>query len=682
MSAPSRPAAAPQQDALQEEEALGKAYDARLMRRLWRYVAPYRWQVVATLVLVAPMFVLELAPAWIIKSGLDSAPASAAGGLSLLLQPRFGSSKWLWLGALYLAAAALSTALQFVDTVLMSVTGQSAMRDLRRAVFHHIEQLHMGFFDRYPVGRLVTRATNDVENVAEMFSSGIVALVTDVLKMLGFAVVLFVVNPRLAGLAFLVVPLLAGCAVVFRWRIREAFRLVRVRIARINATLQETITGMKVVQLFTRETRNQRDFDALNAAHRDAWLDSIRYDAALFAAVEIANGLTVAVIVGFGASIGVTAGLLYVFIDYMRRFFMPLRDLSAKYSVMQSAMASTERIFQLLDTVPAVQDVDVPLDRAPSPPGRDDRLEHPPQASEASAQRGEAERSTSSRKPSEAHQDARQLSKPSGRRPEPLADLHRGSGVHRGAVEFQNVWFAYQGDDWVLRDVSFRVAPGERTALVGATGAGKTSVIKLLTRLYEVTRGRILLDGVDLREIPQREVRRRIAMVLQDVFLFSGTVAWNIGLGRDDLEPGAIERAARAVEAHRFLERLPQGYETQLRERGSDLSAGQRQLLSFARALAHGGDVLVLDEATSSVDPETELLVQRGLHALMERRTAIVIAHRLSTIQDVDRIHVLHRGRLVESGSHAELLARRGAYWRLYQLQFEAGSERGRAAVS
>ena len=622
MNAPAKPArpVAAQQDALHEEEALGRAYDTHLMARLWRYVAPYRWQVGLTVLLVAPMFALELAPAWIIKTGLDhvftdGASQPLAGPAARLLEPHLGLSPRGWLAALYLASMMVSAALQFLDTVLLSITGQSAMRDLRRDVFGHIQRLHLGFFDRYPVGRLVTRATNDVENVAEMFSSGIVLLVTDVMKMLGFIAVLFAVSARLAAVTFLVVPILAACAVVFRWRIREAFRQVRVRIARINASLQETVTGMKVVQLFTREERNLRDFDALNSAHRDAWLDSIRYDAALFAVVEVANGLTVAVIIGYGASL-VTAGTLFVFMDWMRRFFMPLRDLSAKYSVMQSAMASTERIFQLLDTEPAVRDT--------SRAGRD-------------------------------------------------------QAQHRGAVEFQNVWFAYQGEEWVLRDVSFRVAPGERVALVGATGAGKTSVIKLLTRLYEVTRGRVLLDGVDLREIPQRELRRRIAMVLQDVFLFSGSVASNIALGREDLEPGVVERSARAVEAHRFIERLPQGFDTELRERGSDLSAGQRQLLSFARALAHGGDVLVLDEATSSVDPETELLVQRGLHALMERRTAIVIAHRLSTIQDVDRIHVLHRGRLVESGGHAELIARRGAYWRLYRLQFEA-ADSNRAA--
>jgi ABC-type multidrug transport system fused ATPase/permease subunit len=620
-------AAVPQQDALHEEEVLGRAYDARHMARLWRWVAPYTGQVIATLALTAPLFVLELAPAWIVKTGLDRVQgrtAAANSGLAALLDPPAGVDALAWLAGLYLVAMATGAALQFVHAVLMSKTGLAAMRDLRRDVFDHIERLHLGFFDRYPVGRLVTRVTNDVENVSEMFSSGIVALVTDLLKMAGFAAVLFALEPRLAAVTFAVVPLLALCAVVFRARIREAFRQIRVRIARINATIQESVTGMKVVQLFTREERNLADFQAQNAEHRDAWLQSIRYDAALFAVVEIAGGISTAVIVAYGATMvaagAVTVGMLYVFIDWMRRFFMPLRDLSAKYSVMQSAMASCERIFQLLDTAPAIQD----------------------RASAASGPRSTAQPS--------------------------------------GEVVFDQVGFAYQGEDWVLRDLSLRVAPGERVALVGATGAGKTSVIKLLTRLYEPTRGRILLDGVDLREIPQRELRRRIAMVLQDVFLFSGTVASNIALGRPDVDRAQVERAARAVEAHRFIERLPHGYDTELRERGSDLSGGQRQLLSFARALAHGGDLLVLDEATSSVDPETEMLVQRGLHALLERRTAIVIAHRLSTIQDVDRIHVLHRGRLVESGTHEELLARRGAYWRLHQLQFEGDPSRVRAA--
>ena len=615
--------------AIHEEEALGKAYDARLFRRLWPYVRRYRGQVVLTLFLVFPMFVLELAPAWIVKTGIDRVIAPAVGGDALaraaapsaaehgtwLLRPPSGVAPLVWLAGLYLTTMMLGALLQFVHAMVMSWTGQSAMRDLRSDVFRHILRLHLGFFDRYPVGRLVTRATNDVENVAEMFSAGIVALVTDLLKMVGFAVVLFLVNARLALATFLVVPFLAAATVVFRLRVRDAFRAVRVRIARINAVLQETVTGMKVVQLFAREERNLRDFAQINAEHRDAWYNSIRYDSALFAVVEAAGGISVAVVISYGAGLvaaGVVAiGTLYVFIDWTRRFFLPLRDLSAKYSVMQSSMASCERIFQLLDTAPRIVDPVAPV--------------------------------------------------------APVRPVHGDRG---GAVEFRNVWFAYQREDWVLRDISFRVEPGERVAFVGATGAGKTSLIKLLTRLYEVSRGQVLLDDVDLRDLPQAELRRRVAMVLQDVFLFSGSVADNLRLGREDVDRATIEAAARAVEAHRFIEPLPKGYDTELRERGTNLSSGQRQLLSFARALAHGADVLVLDEATSSIDTETEALIQKALRRLWEGRTALVIAHRLSTIQDVDRIFVLHKGRIVEEGSHEVLLARRGVYHRLYQLQY------------
>ncbi|MAI77489.1 MAG: antibiotic ABC transporter ATP-binding protein [Deltaproteobacteria bacterium] len=600
-------------DALHEEEALGKAYDSRLIALLWPYVSPYRWQVLATLLLVIPMFLLEVIPAWIIKNGLDyvfvsdSSAATESSLAAYVLDPPWDLAPILWLAILYILVAIVSMGLQFFHMVLMAITGQSAMRDVRTAVFAKIQSLHLGFFDTYPVGRLVTRTSNDVENVAEMFTAGVVALITDVFKMVGFAVVLFWLNPKLALATFAVVPFLAVATVLFRLRVREAFRAVRVRIARINTYIQENIIGMKVVQLFTREARNMREFDRMNADHRDAWNSSIKYDALLFAAVDTAAGVTIAVIIWYGTGL-VEAGVLYQFIDYMRRFFRPMQDLSAKYSVMQSSMASSERIFQLLETKTEVSDPSV-------------------------------------------------------------VSLVESVEGQEGTVRFENVWFAYQGEDWVLKDLSFEVAAGERVAFVGATGAGKTTIISLLSRFYEIQRGRILVGGIDIRDMAQGDLRRRVATVLQDVFLFNGSVTENIALGRTDLSQAEIEHAAQVVEAHSFIKRLPEGYETEIRERGTNLSAGQRQLLSFARAIAHGGEVLVLDEATSSIDRETEALVQRGIHTLMEGKTAIAIAHRLSTIQDVDRIYVLERGALAESGTHTELLSRGGIYHRLFTMQ-------------
>jgi ATP-binding cassette subfamily B protein len=630
-------------DAVHDEQGLGKAYDARMLLRLWPFLRPYTRIFALHLLVFAPLFVLELAPAWIIMHGLDEvfgggAPAELASSSGAFVEWTSGISQWAtqildppwifsplgWLVLLYAMVMLASACLQFLYMYLSAWMGQLAMRDLRVEIFDHIQRLHLGFFDRYPVGRLVTRATNDIENLAEMFSAGLVALITDVLKMIGFAAVLFTISWKLSSATFGVVPLLAVAAVVFRFKVRDAYRETRLRIARINAQIQETISGMKVVQLFTREQRNTAEFEEINARNRDAWQSSNRWEGRLFSVVEVAQNLTIAVILGYGFKLA-AVGTFYIFIDYMRRFFMPLRDLSAKYSVMQSSMASAERIFQLLDTQPAI--VDVRRDLAPDLGAR-----------------------------GEAAAGARAALRP-GR---------------RGAVAFENVWFAYNDEEWVLEDVSFQVEPGEKVAFVGATGSGKTTLIKLLTRLYEPQKGRVLLDGQDLRCIPQADVRRRVATVLQDVFLFSGSIAENIGLGREGLSDADIERAARTVEAHGFIELLPDGYQTGLRERGADLSAGQRQLLSFARAVAHGSDVLVLDEATSSIDTQTELLIQRGIHNLMEGRTAIAIAHRLSTIQDVDRIYVLHKGRIVEFGSHEELLGLEGVYYRLYRLQYRS----------
>jgi len=669
-SGPAKPVR-PQQT--HEEEELGRAYDGKLLLRLWPFVRPYRRQVWATLLLFVPIFVLELAPAWVVKVGMDLVLPAAAGagaaaahapvviaglptdsishglladGLTALqhrlASPPPGIPVAAWLAGLYFSVSVLLGLLSWLHQVIMATTGQHAMFDLRRTVFAHIQKLHMSFFDVMPVGRLVTRATNDVENLAEMFSQGLVALVTDVIKMVGFAVVLFVVSPKLTLYTFAIVPVMAVAAFLFRWKVREAYRAVRVKIARINTQIQETVTGMKVVQLFSREARNLADFDAMNADHRNAWRQSIKYDSLLFSTIEVAIGVTMAVIIGVGTGLA-EAGIMYVFIDYMQRFFMPLRDLSAKYSVMQSAMASTERIFQLLDTEPGVRDVvDAPPATEPAARGsvEFDRVWFRYGVSEGvseGASEGASEGVTEGAKDGAA-------------------------GADDGATD---------GGDWILRDVSFRVAPGEKVAFVGATGAGKTTIIKLLTRLYDVDRGSVRIDGVDVRAFPQAELRRRIATVLQDVFLFSGSISRNIALGRRDLDELAIHRAARAVEAQAFIERLPHGYQTEVRERGTNFSTGQRQILSFARALAHGAGLLVLDEATSAIDPSTEAAIQRGIRVLMEGKTAIAIAHRLSTIRDVDRIFVLAGGRIVESGSHDALLAAGGVYAQLYRLQAE-----------
>jgi len=595
-----------------DEEVMGKVYDSQLMARLWPYLRPELRFVLASFLLIPLRMGFEMIPGSIMGyamnrlTGVDEVP-----GVQLLrhvIEPP-AAIDWIpWLAGLYFAIAVGASLVELARSVSMAAMGQRAMLTLRGRLFDHVQRLPLRFFDRYPVGRLVTRLGNDIESASEMFSAGLVALIADLVTMAGFAAVLFYFNWRLAACAMAVVPAMAGAAIVFRWKVREAFRTVRIKIARINAHLQETITGMRVVQLFAREKRNLAEFMHTNGEHRDAWFMSIWYESLLTSTIGLAGNLTTAFILWYGARLVgfkvVALGDLILFVDYMRRFYRPLQDLSAKYSVMQSSMASLERVFQLLD-IPA----------------------------------------------------------------EPVEAARVAPRAVRGEIVFENVTFAYESQP-ILKNLSFSVAPGQRVALVGHTGAGKTTVLKLLARMYEPQEGSIRIDGVDVREIPRAELRRHIAFVLQDVFLFTGDLAYNVSLGRSDISQADVEAAMRTAHLSDFVARLPLGYRQPVHERGGNFSVGERQLMSFARALAQKPEILLLDEATSSVDTATEALIQDALHALMRNKTSMVVAHRLSTIEDVDRILVLHHGELRESGTHQQLLAQRGLYWRLYQLQY------------
>lgn len=602
---------------LGRERDLGKVYDTELIKRLWPFMRPYRGWIGFNFAMIPPRALLELMPALVVGAALnyltEGVATTEVGWMAPFVVPRLGLGPLAWMFGLVFLISIVTLMVDWLRAFSMISLGQRTVRDVRRTLFDHVQRLPMRFFDRYPVGRLVTRLTNDLEHLAEMFSAGVIAMVADVFVMVVILTMLFAIDPRLALAALALVPVLGIAAAIFRYKVREAYREVRVKIARLNAHLQETISGMKVVQLFARERRNFEDFGRENASHRDSWLRSIRYDALLFSTVDLATNLTRALIFWYGAQMvglgEVTLGTIYVFSDYMSRFFRPLMDLSAKYSVMQSSMASAERVFQLLDEP---------------------------------------------------------------REPEGKVALPAGAGVQAEAggseVEFDGVTFAY-GSETVLRDVSFRVAAGERVAIVGHTGSGKTTTLKLLARLYELQEGSIRVDGRDIRDIPKPELRRRMAFVLQDVFLFDGDLRYNIVLGRD-VADDVVDEAARATYVDDLIERLPNGWAHKVSERGVNFSTGQRQLLSFARALAREPQLLLLDEATSSVDTETEALIQDALHHLMAGKTSIVVAHRLSTIKDVDRIYVFHHGAICEHGTHDELLDRRGVYWRLYQLQY------------
>jgi ATP-binding cassette subfamily B multidrug efflux pump len=617
-----------------DEEILGKAYDARLMRRLLGYLWPYKVQVAMALASIICASVLQLAQPYLMKVAIDQ--HIATGNLEGLDRIAFA----------FLAILVASFALEYAQTWLLQITGQRIMFDLRMQIYGHLQRLDLQFYDRNPVGRLMTRVTTDVDVLNDLFTAGVVSIFGDVFTLAGIMIVLVAMDWRLALLAFSVLPLIVLVTQWFRRHVRDSYRTVRIWIARINAFLQEHITGMSTVQLFRRERRSFERFDEINRTHRDANVQSIFYYAVFYPAIEVIGGLASALLIWFGGGWtlqgSLTLGSLVAFLLYSQRFFRPISDMSEKFNVLQAAMASSERIFKLLDTPVRIQSASsfqLPASSSPPSPSRASARQAPPSPSGASARQAEQR--------------------------------------NEGHIVFDQVWFAYNDTDYVLRDVSFEVHPGERVGVVGATGAGKTTIINLLLRFYDVSRGRILVDGTDVRDMALDDLRGRFSLVLQDVYLFSGTVADNIRLGRTSITDEAVRSAARAVHADRFIERLPLEYRSPIAERGATLSVGQKQLLSFARALAFDPRILVLDEATSSVDTETELLIRDALHVLMAGRTTIAIAHRLSTIQDMDKILVLHKGQLREAGSHQELLAERGLYYRLYQLQYK--DQEGRA---
>ena len=584
---------------MHEDEVLGKAYDARLMRRLLTYLRPYKRQVAIALAAIVAFSVLELAPPYLVKLVIDRyIPASDLDGVALV-------------AVLYLGAQVGSFLLEFLQTWTLQMLGQRIMFDIRMQVYSHLQKLDLRFYDRNPVGRLMTRVTSDVDVLNDLFTSGVVSIFGDVFTLVGIMAVLVVMDWRLALTTFSVLPLIALIAQWFRRNVRESYRTVRTWIARINAYLQERITGMTTVQLFRREAKDFARFDEIDKAHRDANIDSIFYYAVFYPAIELVSALAASLIIWYGGAWvlrdGLTIGSLVAFLLYSQRFFRPISDMSEKFNLLQAAMASSERIFQLLDTPVEIRTPARSVTRAPGAPGR---------------------------------------------------------------IAFEHVTFAYTPGEPVLRDISFVVEPGQRLALVGATGSGKTTIVNLLLRFYDVQQGRITIDGVDIREMELGDLRSLFGLVLQDVHLFSGTIGGNIRLGNSDIADDAVRRAAAAVHAEAFISTLPAGFDTPVAERGATLSVGQKQLLSFARALAFDPRVLILDEATSSIDTETELLIRDALRVLMRGRTTIAIAHRLSTIQDMDRILVLHKGQLREQGTHQELLAQRGIYHRLYQLQF------------
>ena len=633
-----------------EEEVLGKAYDSRLMKRLLTYLYPYKWETLVALVAIILKAGMDVLGPYLTKIAIDKYLVRSQTHTPL--DRWLSTQPWTGIGqvaAMYVGAISFSFLFEFAQTYLMQWAGQKAMFDMRTQIFAHLQELHVGFFDKNPVGRLVTRVTSDVDALNDMFTGGVVAIFEDIFVLAGIIVIMLKMNWWLALITFAVLPLIFWATAIFRQKVRQSYRRIRTAIARINAYMQEHVSGIVVLQLFNREKRSYDEFEKVNVAYMEAYKDAIMAHAVYYPVVEVLSATAIACVIWFGGlrhiasdfsvlvvwlfgwrhfSSAVTIGILAAFIQYAQRFFRPIQDLSEKYNILQSAMASSERIFKLLDTPVEVVEPTNPK-----------------------------------------------------------------SVTGPGVIEFDHVWFAYrhmeedEGKsaaqwsewDWILRDVSFKIEPGQTIAIVGHTGAGKTTIISLLLRFYDVQKGAIKIDGVDIREMLLNDLRERFGVVLQDPFLFSGTIGENIRLGTTRILDEAIEQAAEDVNVANFIRGLPAGFQEMLRERGNTLSTGQKQLISFARALAHDPSILVLDEATSSVDTETEVRVREALSRMVRGRTSVIIAHRLSTIQQADKIMVMHKGQLREMGSHQELLAQRGIYYKLYQLQYkdqELGGER------
>jgi ATP-binding cassette, subfamily B, multidrug efflux pump len=584
---------------MQEEEVLGKAYDARLMRRLITYLRPYKGVVALAFLLIIFESALETAFPWLTKIAIDN----------YIGQGNFTGLAWI--AAISCGVLVIKFFAEAMQTLTLQRTGQKIMYDMRTQIFTHLQGLSPSFYDKNPVGRLITRVISDVDVLNELFSAGIVSIFGDIFTLIGILIAIFILDWRLGLVTLSVLPFIALTTVVFRIKARDSYRRVRIAIAKINAFLQEHITGMAVVQLYNRERKGSQKFDSINQEHLKANKDGILAYAWFYPAIELLSSTAIALIIWYGGGRVIqnemTLGALVAFMQYSQRFFRPIADMSEKYNILQSAMASSERVFKLIDTQPTITNP---------------------------------------------------------------ANAVRPASPAQGEIEFRNVSFAYNDADWVLKDVSFHVQPGESVAIVGHTGAGKTTITGLLTRFYDIQKGEILLDGVNISTLDLSYLRGSFAVVLQDVFMFSGTIESNIRLG-SDISRDRVVTAARDVNVMPFIESLPLGLEHPVNERGTTLSVGQRQLLAFARALAHDPRILILDEATSSVDTETEIQIRKAIDRLMEGRTSIIIAHRLSTIQRCDKIVVMHKGRVREVGTHQQLLAQRGLYYKLYQLQYK-----------